>query len=249
MTQATPKTIGAWVAERPSRSRIFEKAGIDYCCGGNRSLEAAAREAGCDLATLRAELDAHPAEASDRDWREASLPALVEHILGAHHDWLREHMPRISELAAKTAGVHGGHAPQLRNLQEVYASLRGEMEPHLLKEEQVLFPAALNWVETGELSLGCHAAADLEGPLSVMESDHEAVGGLLESIVELTEGFTPPPSACNTWRALYDALRELDANTRTHIHLENEVLHPKIRGLVDMPQRPPSTPPATACCM
>lgn len=233
MNTMNPKTVGEWVAERPSRSRIFEKAGIDYCCGGKRSLDVAALEAGIDPVTLLSELEAQAPVEGDRDWRQASLTEMVERILRAHHDWLRENMPRISHLATKVAQVHGGHTPQVLEIAAVYGALREEMEPHLVKEENILFPAALGWAETGVLSLGCHAVGNLEGPLSVMESDHQLVGDLLEKLVGLTERFQPPASACNTWRALYDALRELDANTRAHVHLENEVLHPAIRKLAE----------------
>ncbi len=235
MMDSTSKTVGEWVAEQPSRSRIFEKVGIDYCCGGGRSLEDAAREADCDVQILVAELEAKPIEASDRDWRQASMRELIEHILLAHHEWLRANMPRLSQLAAKVATVHGGHTPYLLEVQSVYEDLHQEMVPHLMKEEQILFPAALRWAEEGGLALGCHAVANLEGPISVMESDHALVGGLLEKLVALTGKFTPPESACNTWRAYYDALRELDENTRAHVHLENEVLHPAIRRLAATP--------------
>lgn len=140
MNAMTAMTVGELVAERPSRSRIFEKVGIDYCCGGKRTLESAAREASTDLDALLAELAEHPATESDKDWRSESMRALVEHILEAHHRWLKENMPRISVLAAKVARVHGPTHPYLADLQKVYESLRDDMEPHLAKEENILFP-------------------------------------------------------------------------------------------------------------
>lgn len=231
MNAFSTRTLGDLVAERPSRSRVFERHGIDYCCGGRRSLESAAGEASVDVESLIRELDAHPAAPSDKDWRVETIRAVVEHILAEHHLWLSENMDRISDLARKVARVHGDREPRVREIECVYKELREDLEPHLGKEEAVLFPAAIQWSETGRLSLGCAGMATLDAPVAAMESDHVAVGRMLDHLVSLTDGFRPPEEACGTWRALYDALKELDSNTRAHVHLENEVLHPAIRAL------------------
>jgi len=231
MNSMTNRTVGDLVAERPSLSRIFERRGIDYCCGGRRTLEQAALEAKTDVEDLLLELGAQPAIPSDRDWRDATIREVVEHILQAHHQWLHDNMDRISDLARKVARVHGDHAPVVREVESLYLELRADLEPHLAKEERILFPAALGWSESGSLGMGCGSMSSLEGPVSVMEADHAAVGRMLDRLVVLTDGFRPPPEACGTWRALWDALQELDANTRAHVHLENEVLHPAIRAL------------------
>lgn len=231
MNAITTRTVGDLVAERPSRSRIFERHGIDYCCGGRRSIERAADEARVDIGALVAELEALPSTPADRDWRNASIREVIEHILVAHHLWLSENLERISDLAHKVSRVHGDHEPRLREIEGVFAELKDDLEPHLVKEELVLFPAALNWAESGRLSLGCAGMGTLEAPVAAMEADHAAVGRILDQIVALTDGFRPPPEACGSWRAFYDALKELDANTRAHVHLENEVLHPAVRAL------------------
>lgn len=233
MNTYTNRTVGDLVAERPSRSRVFERHGIDYCCGGRRSLEHAAEEARVDVEELILELDAQNAAPSDRDWRTAPMRELIEHILLAHHQWLYDNMDRISDLARKVSRVHGDHAPQVREIEALYLELRADLEPHLAKEEKILFPAALGWSESGSLAMGCGSMPSLEGPVSVMEADHVAVGRMLDRLVSLTDGFRPPPEACGTWRALWDALKELDSNTRAHVHLENEVLHPAIRALAE----------------
>lgn len=225
-------SLGELVAERPSRSKVFEKHGIDYCCGGARTLETASRDAKIDVEALLSELQAQTVASTDRDWRGATVAELVPHILEAHHEWLRREMPRISNLAEKVARVHGAGHPELVELRDVYESLRAEMEPHLVKEERILFPAALALEATGTATMACHGGpARLEGPVAQMESEHVLVGSLLERILDLTDRFTAREDACNTWRAYWDALAELDANTRAHVHLENEVLHRRIRLL------------------
>jgi len=231
MNTLLERTVGELVAERPSRSRLFEKHGIDYCCGGKRSLRDAASQAGIDVEAFLASLEAMPAAAEDRDWREASVKELIEHILSAHHDWLKENLPRIAQLSTKVARVHGEHASETVEASRLFDALYQEMLPHLEKEEKILFPAALHLESTGEVFLGCHAVDSLEGPVGVMEREHQMVGELLEGLVKVTDNFRPPEHACNTWRALYDALAELDRNTRAHVHLENEVLHPRIRAM------------------
>jgi regulator of cell morphogenesis and NO signaling len=231
MNALLERTIGEWVAERPSRSRLFEQHGIDYCCGGKRSLREAASQAGIDVEAFLASLVSQPQVPEDRDWRDASVKELIGHILTTHHDWLKENLPRIAQLSAKVARVHGEHAPETVEADRLFRELANEMEPHLEKEEKILFPAAILLEATGEISLGCHAVDSLDGPVGVMEHEHQVVGALLEALVKTTDSYRAPEGACNTWRALYDALAELDRNTRAHVHLENEVLHARIRAL------------------
>lgn len=226
------RSVGSVVAERPSKARVFERHGIDYCCGGGRSLGEAARQAGVDIDQLVREIEAEAPVPGETDWTRASIREVVDHILREHHDWLRRELPRIDALTEKVARVHGGHAPDLQVLREVFLALRADLEPHLEKEERILFPAAMSLEETGTVVLGCHGRmASLEGPMGRMEYEHVEVGELLARIRALTGGFVAPEEACNSWRALWDALAELDSNTRAHIHLENDVLHVAIRRL------------------
>lgn len=231
MNTLLERTIGELVAEKPSRSRLFEQHGIDYCCGGKRSLREATSQAGIDIEAFLASLEAMPVVAEDRDWRETTVKELVGHILSAHHDWLKENLPRIERLAEKVARVHGEHAPETVEAGRLFDELAKEMVPHLEKEELLLFPAAVHLEDTHTILLGGHPIDTLEGPVRVIEHDHQVVGALLEGLAKVTDGFVAPEHACNTWRAFYDALLELDRNTRAHVHLENEVLHPRIRAL------------------
>lgn len=225
-------TVGSLVATQPSRAKVFERYGIDYCCGGKATLSQASSQAGIPLDRLLAELMTAPGLEADRDWTRATVKELVDHILVAHHDWLKANLPRIDSLCEKVARVHGEGDKSLREILRAFRALRDDMEPHLQKEEIILFPSALHLEEHGEIALACHGPVpSLEGPVGAMEHEHRVVGEYLEELKDLTGNFQTPEHACNTWKAAWDALRELDANTRTHVHLENEVLHPLIRKL------------------
>lgn len=220
--------IGALVADRPSRARVFERHRLDYCCGGSLALEAACHRRGADLAVVVEELLAHDAEAAGapdaEDWRAASPALLIDHIVAAHHAYLRREFQRLDQLTAKVASVHGHDFPVVMDIQRVYQLLRAELIPHMFKEENILFP----WIATLE-SEGTRPGSPVWGiqhPIRAMEHEHEEAGRALEQLHDLTEGYVPPDHACNTWRVLYDTLGQLERDTHLHIHKENNVLHP-----------------------
>lgn len=224
----TNKTVGELVAERPGRSRVFETLGIDYCCGGKKTIEQACGDKGIDpgkvIAQLR-ESETGPDKPGQENWLHAPMRQLIDHILSTHHAYLKTELPRLSGLAEKVESRHAGKEPRLTELSGVYAALRAELEMHMMKEEHILFPAIIQMEETNaKPSLGC---GFLGGPVSVMEAEHASAGKALESIRALTDEFTPPEWACNTFRALVDALQTLEADLHEHIHKENNILFPR----------------------
>lgn len=231
----TEKTVGELVAERPDRSRVFEALGIDYCCGGKKTLETACGENGINLAEVVARLqdvEIAPAKSEDENWLHAPMRSLIEHILRTHHAYLKSELPRLTGLAEKVESRHAKKEPRLSELKGVYAGLRAELDMHMMKEEQILFPAIVQMEETNaKPSLGC---GFLSGPVSVMESEHESAAEALAAIRSLTDQYTPPEWACNTFRALVDALQKLEADLHEHIHKENNVLFPRA---LEMEQR------------
>ena len=222
-------TVGEWVTARPSRSRVFERFGIDYCCGGKRSLESACAAEGIDPERMLAELGASDAAApeSDTDWTAEPIGALVDHILEAHHARLRHELPRLGAMAQKVAKVHGEHHPEMVEVAGVLETLDGELMQHMFKEERILFPA-IRALETGS---GERFPGSIEGPMGVMEHEHDVAGQLLERMSVLTSTYTPPEDACNTFRALLSGLRELEVDLHEHIHEENNVLFPRALAL------------------
>jgi regulator of cell morphogenesis and NO signaling len=224
-------TVGQLVTERPTRAQLFERLGIDYCCGGGKRLADACAGAGLDLQVVARELaawDAHAAE-EERDWSRATMTELVEHIVSVHHNYLRERLPALALMLEKVINAHGRQHPELLELRRLFASLWSELECHMKKEEEILFPVCRAMELNGANS---RAGApfpprSLHGPVRSMIGEHEDAGSVLAAIRALTHGFTPPPSACATYRALFAGLAELEADLHQHIHKENNILFPK----------------------
>ena len=226
MTQLTPQTtIGELVVARPDRSRLFSKLGIDYCCGGKLTLAEAAQKKGLDAASILATLQAieslEPARHSVNP-SELSLTELVDHIVGTHHAFLKEELPRLAFLTKKVAAVHGDQHPWLREVHTVYLGLAEELTSHLQKEEVVLFPAIRQLENPTQ-----NSTADLSAPVAMMEHEHVEAGAALARLRELTHDFTPPQNACNSFRAMLDGLQHLESDTHEHISKENNILFPR----------------------
>ncbi len=219
--------VGQIVAERPSASRTFERLGIDYCCGGRKPLEEACAEKGLDpqavLGDLGAESGAGGSE--ERNWSEASLPDLADHIVRVHHGWLRENLPRLDALSAKVVRAHGDRHPELARVREVLLSLIAELGAHTMKEERVLFPMIV--AIDGASEKPCFHCGSIANPLGVMEEEHESAGRALVSLRSLTRDFSTPADGCATYRAFMDGLAELEADLHRHIHEENNILFPR----------------------
>ena len=219
-------TVGELVRERPARSRVFEQHRIDYCCGGKRPLAEVCAERSLDLDKILSELQASD-QADTRlvDADAMKLTELAEHIVATHHAYLREEMPRLDFMTRKVAAVHGDTEPRLRQIREVYVAFQEELTSHMMKEEQVLFPM-IREIETATAAPQFHCGS-LANPIAQMESEHDSAGDALAQFRSLTDDYTPPEWACNTFRALYDALADLEQNMHQHVHKENNVLFPK----------------------
>lgn len=222
------QTVGELVATHPSLSKVFESFGIDYCCGGKIPLEQACENKGLALDSVTQAIQQHLSLSGQV---EAFSPAgltlsgLCDYIVSRHHQYLSDNLPRVSGLVDKVARVHGAKEPRLKKLKACYDELRVEIEPHLAKEEQVLFPYCKDVdVATAPVQFHC---GSLQAPIGVMEREHVMVGNLLRDMRTLTDDYTPPDWACNTYRALFDALCEMEQDLHQHIHLENNVLFPQ----------------------
>lgn len=221
-------TVGQLVAERPGRSRVFERLDIDYCCGGKVPLEQACRARGLDVEVVLRELAAQddaPAEAVEADWASWTMGELVDHIVDVHHGYLRRELPRLAGLVDKIAEVHGKGHPELRDVRAVFASLKAELEAHIVKEERVLFPIIKQLEAATDLpSFHC---GSVDHPIRAMEFEHDDAGAALARLRALTGGYVPPADACNTYRAALAGLAELEADLHQHIHKENNILFPR----------------------
>jgi len=220
-------TLGQLVVEQPTRARVFEQRGLDYCCGGKVLLREACATHGLPLDEIAAELERVDAESLETTAVDpARLPRdpreLIRQIVETHHVYLKSEMPRISALAAKVTNAHGTRHPELTAVAAAYEELRAELEPHLLKEERVLFP----WIERLATPGSAAGPATVAAPIQVMEADHELAGSLLAKLRELTGGYATPADGCPTFHAFYGALALLEADTHRHIHAENNLLFP-----------------------
>ena len=231
-TRSTQTTVGELVKDRPARSRVFERFQIDFCCGGKIPLAEACEKKGLDpdevLDRIRradAETDAQADDAALVDADAMGLAELANHIEQTHHAYLREELPRLDFMTNKVAAVHGEHEPRLRELRSAFEGFRDELLQHMMKEEQVLFPM-IRQIEQADGPVRFHCGS-LANPIRMMEHEHDNAGSALARFRELTDGFTPPEWACNTFRAMYDALATLEPNMHQHVHKENNVLFPK----------------------
>lgn len=226
-TALADRTVGELVAERPGRSRLFQQAGIDFCCQGGRTLRQSCERNGVSLDLITRQLAAEQSVPVPPGIHPARLApaALVDHLVARHHAYLWRELPRLLAMARRVAEVHGGHTPALLELETVFDGLQEELTVHLMREEQVLFPAIRELVAGGP-------PLPIEGPLDCLTHEHEAVGQALGRLRTLSYGFQAPPDACNTYRALFAGLLELEADLHEHIHLENAVLFPAAVRLV-----------------
>ena len=221
------RTVGEIVAESIGRSEVFEKFGIDYCCGGATPLGEACAAKGLDPAIVVSALVEFngSAPASDVDPKAMGLTELCDHIEQTHHAYLREALPRITGLTAKIAEVYSESHPELAVLARTFAGLRLELEQHMLKEEQILFPVIRAMESSdGEFEFHC---GNLSAPISVMEMEHDNAGGALAKMRAITHDYIPPVDACTTYKAALDALATLERDLHIHIHKENNVLFPR----------------------
>lgn len=224
-------TVGELVRAVPARSRIFENLGIDYCCGGKKPLAEVCQAKGLDPTTvvaLLAALDETPSSIQVNP-DSMSLTELCDHIERAHHDYLREELPRLDFMTRKVAAVHGDHEPRLHEVRLVFESFQTEIASHTQEEEAQVFPVIRKLESATEDKAAL--ASTLKSSFSKLESEHEAAGAALERFADLTDRHTPPDWACNTFRAMYDALAKLERNMHQHVHKENNVLFPRALAL------------------
>jgi regulator of cell morphogenesis and NO signaling len=226
-------TVGDLAAGSLGAVRVFEKYGIDYCCGGKRPLQDACREKGLDPGVVLGEVTAATGGSAVKDWNTASLRELIRHIVSTHHEYLRRDLPLLTQRMSKALSVHGPQDASLAQLSDIFESLRDELLSHMYKEEAILFPVIGRYeaaVEEGA-SLTPPPFGTVGNPIRLMEHEHDSAGSALSQMREITGGYAPPAHACMTYRALLQGLAELETDLHQHIHLENNILFPRAAQL------------------
>ena len=240
MVLSSTQTVRQLAAEIPNATRVFEKLGIDYCCGGGKSLEAACAHAKIAVADVLRTLEegSVPVEgAATSDFSEASLNELVLHIVSSHHGYVKHEIPRLEKLLAKVVSVHGRNHAELIAIQKVFSALGAELTSHMMKEEMVLFPyiAQMELASESGKQLPRAAFGTVGNPVHMMELEHEDSGNMLKELRSLTSNYTPPQDACFSYNTLFAALKDFETDLHQHIHLENNILFPRAVTLEHQP--------------
>lgn len=234
----TSQTVGALVVEKPHLARVFERLGIDYCCGGRQTLDEACSRAGVDADQLARLLDEAEASAAgqdrdEEDWAAAPLARLTRHIVERHHVYLRAELPRLAQLISKVVAAHGDKHPELAEVARTFDALHAELASHMMKEERVLFPIVETMEQAAESGqpLPAFHCGSVDNPIAVMEDEHQHAGDALARMRALTSGYTAPEDACPTYHALLGGLSQLESDLHLHIHKENNILFPRAAAL------------------
>ncbi len=223
-------TVGELVGGDPRRAKVFDRHGIDFCCHGAEPFRSACDAAGTDADALLAELDGieESGAGAPRDVRSMPLGTLAHHVLDTHHDLLHRELPQLVALATKVRDVHGERHPELVRVAELVEQLRAELDPHLDKEERELFPSVDQIVRAERTGgdAGTLPAESITDLVAELRAEHEVAGRLLDELRDTAGGFALPDDACASYTLLYEGLATVDADTRVHVHTENDLLFP-----------------------
>ncbi len=225
------ETLGAIAAKDLRKAQIFKQNGLDFCCGGKKTVKEACAEKGIDSARVEQELqkiDQIPAS-RPLPYNEWSLDFLADYIVNTHHSYIRKFLPDIRIYAEKVNRVHGARHPELERIYELVEAVNAELGAHMIKEEKILFPyiKALVIAEKGIAPIQASHFGTIQNPINMMEMEHEAVGEYLAEIRSLSNDYTLPSNACASYSLLYRMLHEFETDLHLHIHLENNILFPK----------------------
>ncbi|EIS6270258.1 iron-sulfur cluster repair di-iron protein ScdA [Staphylococcus pseudintermedius] len=222
---ATQDKVADIVTHYPKTADVFRKHGIDFCCGGQISLEeAVSNHPKLSLTPLLQELeDASQQQGEGMQPQYLSVPSLIQYTQARYHDTLREEFKQLTPYVTKLSRVHGPNHPNLVTLKSTFDAFKSAMLTHTDEEDQNAFPKLVR-------SANGETVEDIDAVVQSLVDDHDEAGALLQQMRELTHDFQPPAEACGTWRLVYDRIAHLERETHAHVHLENHVLFPKITG-------------------
>lgn len=222
-------SIGHIAANFPKSMEVFKEYNIDFCCGGDVALIEEIKEHNLSEEEVMSKLEEVYNETmsmgiEEVDFTKLSYSNLIDHIVNVHHAYLQRELPKIGELTAKILRVHGEKHSELAEVHKLFSSLRMELELHTIKEETIEFPAIKEYEKTHSKEL----LDKIVEAIKNLEEEHEGAGDILKALRRVTKGFIVPEDGCNTYRLTYDKLKELESETFVHIHLENNILFPRV---------------------
>lgn len=226
------KTVREFAVEIPQATRLFEAMGIDYCCGGGKSLRDACTSANISVDEVVSKLLASAKEgvaAQNSDWSTAPLSDLADYIVAKHHVYIRQELPRLEQLLSKVVSKHSEKHPELKKVQKIFRAVSEELTSHLMKEESILFPYVKELEASREHSSRMRQPmfGSVRNPIHMMEIEHDSAGESLREMRKLSNDFTAPDEGCFSYKTLYQGLAEFEADLHQHIHLENNILFPR----------------------
>jgi regulator of cell morphogenesis and NO signaling len=233
MSVVTAKTVKELALEFPHATRVFEKLGIDYCCGGNKSLEEACALSNLNVEQVLGSLEQAESVArageSVRDWPHEPLSELIHHINSTHHKYTREETQRLGPLFDKVCSKHGERHPELLTMRRTFRELAAELTMHMMKEEMMLFPYLIRMEEAKVQREPVLPApfGTVQNPVTMMMHEHDSAGAALRVLREASSGYRAPEGACVSFQTLYKALAAFETDLHQHIHLENNILFPR----------------------
>ena len=232
---ASARTIGEIVADDYRTAKVFEKYGIDFCCGGNVALAATCTNKGIDLAAITAELEAVKSEPVERSQNYASweMPFLVDYIINAHHGYIKENIGQIAAYTHKIAAVHGANHPEVIKIDIIFDKIASDMATHLREEEEVFFPAIKRVDAAGKAGAAPEVKdiKTIKNSLNKLSHEHEEIGDAMHTIRHLAREYAIPGDVCNTFVVTYQKLKEFEDDLHKHVHLENNILFLKAAQL------------------
>jgi regulator of cell morphogenesis and NO signaling len=235
-TTITPdRAIGEIVADDYRTAKVFEKYGIDFCCGGKAALAATCTERGIELVTIMGELEALKSESGERSLNFATwdLPFLADYIVNVHHSYIKENNGQILDYANKIAAVHGAKHPEVIKIATIFDKIAIDLAPHLKEEEGVLFPI-IKRVDATKKAGASPESEDIEKIdhlLKKLVHEHEEIGDAVHTIRQLAKDYSVPDDVCNTFMVTYQKLKEFEDDLHKHVHLENNILFLKAAHL------------------
>lgn len=235
MSTIEKNTIGEYVAKDFRTAALFSKHRIDFCCKGNKTLDEVCQAKGLNMDQIENEINAilNSNTSSEIDFRSFSPTLLIDYILEKHHEYIQEKTPILLSFLDKLCKVHGERHPELFEINTLFKISATELLNHLQKEELILFPfikTMLAALKNNENIAQPHFGT-VENPIAMLKQDHEAEGDLFVKIAELTNNYTPPSDACETYKVAYAMLQDYEQDLHKHIHLENNILFHKAKEL------------------
>lgn len=221
--------IGDIVARFPKAMDIFKQYKIDFCCGGDRPLKEAIIEQKLSGEEIISKINEEYSkyinqEIKDVDWNKEPYSKLIEHVVNTHHAYLNETLPRLSELTTKILRVHGANHSELAKVHKLFHSLKMELEQHLIKEEEIVFPLIIEYEKTRDEDILKNA----NQKIAELEEEHEGAGSILKELRAITNNYEIPEGVCNSYIGTYRLLEDMEDDTFRHIHLENNIMFPRL---------------------